>query len=140
MATPQRPIQAAPKSKLPRCPLRGPYRPKHPAGSRAHDFRPQADARLPADRTIQLELEVNAECLAGQPYIDMTRFFRRSNGTLHLTSAMWQELFKSRSGRPQGKRPQEGQGHDFAPAAGARFPADGGTAAIVLGKHDGTPP
>ena len=39
------------------------------------------------------QLGISAECLAGHSYIDMTRFFRRSNGKMHVTSALWRRLF-----------------------------------------------
>jgi hypothetical protein len=34
-----------------------------------------------------VQLHVNTESLTGHSYVDMTRFFRRSNGKARLTSA-----------------------------------------------------
>lgn len=84
--------------------------------------------RTSADKTIEIELDINAECLAGHSYIDMTRFFPRSNGKVHVTSSMWRRSLES-----LGAAPGEQSGHTkdeamiFAPATGAEFPIHRGS-------------
>jgi hypothetical protein len=41
---------------------------------------------------VTAQVDVNTEYLARYSYIDMTRFFQKSNGKAYLTSAPYQNL------------------------------------------------
>jgi hypothetical protein len=53
-----------------------------------HGSESQRCDRTSEIKTIELEFHINGEYLADHSYIDMTGFFPRSNGKVHVTSAV----------------------------------------------------
>jgi len=75
-----------------------------------------------ADKIIDIEFHISAECLAGHSYIDMTRFLRRSDGKMHVKSGRLAGSFESLEaahGEESGQKRDEAM--IFASAAGAGF-------------------
>jgi hypothetical protein len=62
-------------------------------------FSTRERSRGPADEIIEITETIGAECLANHSYIDMTRFFRRSDGKVPLKSAQLLMLFESLEAR-----------------------------------------